>query len=332
VPTVAPALDLTTDRTLPKALVHREGVAEVLLTDLTWTGASSYAVAAHHPREHAYYADHPWAGSAVDPLALVEVVRQAQAAISHTYLGVPSGRKFVVRAMRADLSDQLDPALLSPSAVLLAEVDALDEKVVRGELRSARFDARLLVRDGERRTDVGGVVIDIAMLAAETYGFLRGAVRARGGHQEGVVDGRQGLPSSRSVARTHSRNVTVADLEHSRDGSTARLAPPFFNTSMFDHAQDHVPAMVLLEAARQLAVHRLGAEPGGDPGAWTLRSFAGEFTAFTELDPVTLLELRPLTVMADDSRGFEVDVVERGSGLTTTTLAVELVQAVTTAR
>jgi 2-oxo-3-(phosphooxy)propyl 3-oxoalkanoate synthase len=59
------------------------------------------------------------------------------------------------------------------------------------------------------------------------------------------------------------------------------------NRSMFDHPYDHVTAMVLTEAARQLLLVAAGANTA------RVRGLAGRFTAFAELDSPVRLDAAP---------------------------------------
>src|SRR5262249_37341832 len=94
-----------------------------------------------------------------------------------------------------------------------------------------------------------------------------------------------------------------------RDGGvlSARLAPRFDNPSLFDHGYDHYPAMVLMEAARQLSL--LAADDG--TGAMAQHAVATGFDAgferFAELDaPVFVRTTSP------DRPATEVEFLQRG--------------------
>lgn len=69
--------ELTYTRTVDRALVHRDSLGEVFLTDLRPLGDTCYAAAAQLPRSHAYYGDHLLRPSAYDPVLLLEACRQS---------------------------------------------------------------------------------------------------------------------------------------------------------------------------------------------------------------------------------------------------------------
>jgi hypothetical protein len=73
---------------------------------------------------------------------------------------------------------------------------------------------------------------------------------------------------------------------------------------MYDHPYDHVPAMVLSEAARQCAVLSTGSDG-------RLLSLAGKFVKFAELDvPIALTARRTQEVTRMIARQADVTVAE----------------------
>jgi 2-oxo-3-(phosphooxy)propyl 3-oxoalkanoate synthase len=81
----------------------------------------------------------------------------------------------------------------------------------------------------------------------------------------------------------------LADPERDDDTLTARLAPRFDHPSLFDHSYDHYPAMVLMEAARQLSLLALDGT-GRDAVA---TGFDAGFERFAELDAPITARARP---------------------------------------
>jgi len=51
----------------------------------------------------------------------------------------------------------------------------------------------------------------------------------------------------------------LSDLSGTGGSTTAKVTPRFSNRALFDHPYDHIPAMVITEAARQLALASFGA-------------------------------------------------------------------------
>jgi hypothetical protein len=89
------------------------------------------------------------------------------------------------------------------------------------------------------------------------------------------------------------------------------LRMPGEHPSFFDHAQDHLPGMVLAEGARQLAVHLVLEVYGLSVAKMILTGIDATFTRFGELEAQTRLVA---TADGDGSRAFpiQVDVQQNG--------------------
>src|SRR5438067_13397321 len=88
-PEVGDARQLRFDATVPRQLVHKAAIEQVLLSDHQGIGDREFVCAAQLSRAHAYYSDHLL--RLYDPLLLLEIARQAVALGSHEYFGVRQG-------------------------------------------------------------------------------------------------------------------------------------------------------------------------------------------------------------------------------------------------
>lgn len=293
-----------------RTLVHRAAVAEVFVTDGHRTGERSVRVAAQLPPNHAYFGDHLTAPSAVDPLLLLEVARQAGIYGGHL-LGIPLSSVMLISASTLDITapDMLPPAARPTDLVVdnAFEVTRLHSR----RPRSGRVHQELTVDGGAVATHV----LEVLVMAHEHHDIVRSAVRsgpvpttaglADRPHPEAVPPG--------AVGRVHPANVVLAAVRRSTEEVTALVAPRFGNRALFDHTYDHLPGAVLTEAARQLALL-----VAGDPRR-RVRGLAARFPRFAELDA-------PLTAhapAAPDPEGA-VPVVLRQAGTDVATVAVTL--------
>jgi hypothetical protein len=92
------------------------------------------------------------------------------------------------------------------------------------------------------------------------------------------------LPAA-SVGRTVARNVLLTTDDQVAVDVTYR--------GLFDHAQDHVPGMLLIEAARQAALSRVTARTGTPASRLALAEVSATFGAIAELE-------LPVVVGVDD--------------------------------
>ncbi|MFD6553293.1 ScbA/BarX family gamma-butyrolactone biosynthesis protein [Streptomyces sp. NPDC058398] len=235
-------------RTAPRHLVDRSAIADVLITDWQRTGADTFFLGAQWPRGHAFYA--PIAGAWYDPLLAAESLRQASLLVGQTYYGIPRGHQWVV----GELDIEVVPAALllgsRPAEIRLevARSPDPDTGAGAGAATVMTVEAELL-RDDDAFVGAGRISLDVLSPAA--YAGLRGD---RLGPPAGLPPLPEALPPP-VVGRLDVRDVVlgVPAGRSGRGGHTWQLRVDPSHPALFDHPMDHVPAMLLLEAARQAA-------------------------------------------------------------------------------
>jgi hypothetical protein len=274
-PTIA-AASLRFDATVPRRLVHRAAVAETFLTDAAQIDDDRYLVAAQLPRAHALYNDGP--GRHHDLLLLAEVVRQAGTLVSHRFYDVPEGFVFPLRQARIELAD-LDAAVTSDVASeMVADVRISDQERQSGVLSSMSLTAEMLV-DGRSVGSAGGAM---HFMSPSSYGTLR---RTRPLPDESPAAAAKRRVEPQRVGRFDVRNVVVGDVRRTATAECdCAIVADARHPAFFDHPQDHVPGMLLLEAYRQLALVAVA-----DACAWPSDSLLvvacdATFSRYAELD------------------------------------------------
>lgn len=282
-------------RTVDRALIHRAALGEVFLTDLVQRTDTEFLAAGQLPRSHAYYGDQAHPVSSHDPVLVLEAARQATLAIAHRYFGVPADHKFILT--------HLDVRIDEPRALQIGERPA--------ELVSAVTVTRERVRDGRTTgldyhlelSEVGAGPIgtaDIGLRFRSPADYLDLRSRGHGGAPLPTSAGHRPEPTAvpvqpGAIARRDPRNVVITEPTVVDDVVIADLVLPTTHPSMFDHPQDHVPGMVLVEAARQIALVAATHHHGYAPQRVQLTGITSEFVKFAELGPTTRLTARTAT-------------------------------------
>ncbi|KOX12619.1 ScbA/BarX family gamma-butyrolactone biosynthesis protein [Nocardiopsis sp. NRRL B-16309] len=321
-----PRLDYV--RTLDRTVVHRESLAEVFVTDTQSLGDDAHAAASQLPRSHAYYGDHLLRPRRHDPVLLLEACRQVGLAIAHTHYGVPFDHKFVLTSLGISITRPERMAVGSAPCELRMLCSVEDKRVKEG--RVVGYDARFrLFVDG---TEVGNALVGLRFKSPESYRALR--LRNREGAPvpstatfDFTVAGE--VPTPYLVGRTSNDNVVLAGLAGDGDTASASLRVLPHHPSLFDHAQDHLPGMVLVEAGRQLALNTLLEAQGTSPAKAYPAEITASFTSFGELEPRT--DLRARVVPANEpahgvyyTQGGVVEFLASGDGDGTGPTAVEV--------
>ncbi|MFB8777841.1 ScbA/BarX family gamma-butyrolactone biosynthesis protein [Streptomyces broussonetiae] len=266
--------------TVPKEYVHRAAIAEVLLTDWVRTADDHFTVTAQWPRLHAYFAT---ADGYHDPLIAAETIRQAGLLLAHAAYDVPLGHHFVMWDLAVDLAPDHLRLRPQPAAVTL-QITCQDIKYRGGRLAGMRL-ALTLHRDGR---PAGTAAATLTCVTPAVYRRLR-APHTDGGHPEP-----RPLPAPvppHLVGRHHPGDVVLAPTTRPRRWE---LRADTSHPVLFDHPVDHVPGMVLLEAARQAAL----ADHGRAGLPTTITS---EYLRYAELDTPCYVEALALPTTTGDT-------------------------------
>jgi hypothetical protein len=297
---------LSYQSTVRRSLVHRSAVSEVFVTDMVPLTGQLFLAAAQLPLTHAYYNDHLQPLPCFDPLVILEAGRQAGIA-GATLVGLSPEIQMLVGSFTLQLDE---PGLLSYPAR-------------PGELRIENsFEARRVRRGGQVRRGLvrqalalngqhlGSHVMECQFVSLTENEALRQAMRrtpapSTADFPEGPVPGH--VPAQQ-VGRIDQRNVVLADLARVPGRVTARVAPRFDNRALFDHSYDHLPAMTLTEAARQLAMVAVRDKTGILPDPAQIVTITGVFGRFAELDAPLYAEA---VTAGQDGGACKVDVTFR---------------------
>ncbi|MER8011804.1 ScbA/BarX family gamma-butyrolactone biosynthesis protein [Streptomyces sp. NPDC094149] len=276
----APAFQPLTS-TVPKELVHRASVAEVMLTDWARRSEDHFTLAAQWPRGHSFFTT---IDGCHDPLIAAETIRQAGLLLAHAEYQVPLGHCFLV----SDLNVAVRPAQMrvaATPATLELDVRVRDIKQRRGEVTGFRIEVALH-RDGQLLATGGGTQ---TCIAPRVYQRLRAA---RGPGDLQVLPLTAPEPPQR-VGRMSPTDVVLSPL-----GQPHRwqLRVDTRHPVLFDHLVDHVPGMLLIEAARQATTATLGHT--------TLPlAITSQFLHYVELDTPCTVEAHPTDGTGTDPGG-----------------------------
>jgi 2-oxo-3-(phosphooxy)propyl 3-oxoalkanoate synthase len=271
--------------TVAKEYVHRAALSEVFLTGWEPSGPDAFAVTAQWPRSHSFYGSaHGW----YDPLLLCETVRQTFPLLAHVAYGVPFGYQL----SWSRLQYAVDPAALR---IETAPAD-VDVYAVFSDIRSSRSLPTMMtvhlevVRAGAL---VATVSTRFGCHSPAVYQRLRGE-RGRTAEVFANAPRPPRAVARASVGRRLAQDVVLSPAPG--DGRW-RLRADTSHPVLFDHAVDHVPGMVLLEAVRQ-AGHAVA--PGRGPLLPTAMDVS--FNRYVEFDQPCWIETRTEDAAADGPR------------------------------
>ncbi|MGW8377513.1 ScbA/BarX family gamma-butyrolactone biosynthesis protein [Streptomyces sp. ODS28] len=277
---------------VPKEYVHKHDAREVLLTGWRPAGPNAAEVGARWPELHGFY--EPRHG-VYDPLLFTETVRQTVPLLSHAAYGVPFGHRLLWNRLSFTLPPT--PLRAGPVEPVLRVARAVARRRGAGsDKHDTRIEATL---DGAR---IATAALDFSSVPPGLYARMRGR----------YADAEQALSRAPApgpavtayrVGRERAADVVLSPTP-ARDRWMLRTDPA--HPVLFDHPLDHVPGMLLLEAARQAA--HLTSRPGPS----VLTGLDAVFTRYVELDEPCWITARALP--CDGSRGRRVRVVAEQDG------------------
>jgi hypothetical protein len=240
-----------------------------MLTDWERLDEQHFTVTAQWPRLHGFFAT---LDGYHDPLLVAETIRQTGLLLAHAEFGVPLDHKFLMWDLAVDVKAGLLRLGATPASVVI-EIACSDIKRRGKNLAGLHFDA-VIHRDGQ---PAGTGTATFTCTSPAVYQRIR-APRIGDG---GVTPIPLTSPTApQNVGRISPTDVVLSPLPMP---DCWQLRVDTRHPVLFDHPVDHVPGMVLLEAARQATVAFLGR--GCLPVGIT-----SEFTRYAELDAPCLIE------------------------------------------
>lgn len=240
--------------TVAREFVHRAAFAEVFLTNWCETDENEFNITAQWPRSHSFYtAEH----GIYDPMLLAETIRQTFPLLAHAAYRMPFGYQLSWSNFQFTLNPQAMLIERTPADIEL-QVRCSDIRYQRGLPASMSMHHKIL-RGG---TPIAVASTRFGCHSPRVYERLRAGRGA-------VADVFAGAPTPpppapcTAVGRTRSQDVV---LSPTAEPGHWQLRLDTDHPVLFDHAVDHAPGMLLLEAVRQAAS---ALDPGPAPGVLT---------------------------------------------------------------
>ncbi|MFJ3927877.1 ScbA/BarX family gamma-butyrolactone biosynthesis protein [Streptomyces sp. NPDC090022] len=256
--------------TVPKEYVHRSSLAEVFLTGCDRIDDDTFYLTGQWPRAHTFFTSAD--GTSHDPVQAGETIRQVGLYLCHAVYGVPLGHNVLLWSL--DFDSRPDRLLIGRSPSDLEMIATCTDFSWRGNRFSGFLEVEIR-RSGELAATG---TARFTCVAPATYRRLRGTRGGTGSTRP--LERRAPIPAA-AAGRLLPFDVVLAAAD--RPGRWL-LNPDLEHPILFEHANDHHPGMVLVEAARQAAC---GLRP---PGSFRPTALATEFLHYAELDTPCWIE------------------------------------------
>ncbi len=312
----------SSEQTVPRSLVHKRSLENVLLTDLRADG-DRFRCAGRVPTAHLFFNDRGRTPRR-DILFYTELGRQASLAISHAFLDVSTADVFIFEGSQAAIT----PAAWSAQAP--EDLASIEIDVHISELTRRRNNAvnrvvadHVMTLDGEELfRGTGAWTIQPAAL----FQRLRRASASMGTSLPASGIAADIAPHAGRRRRGGASNVVITMPEPAGAGAFASTlvvddAHPYF----FDHPCDHVPGILLLEGCAQLALAAFGATTGVSSSGAVISGYEVSFAQFVENGVPTTLAARVASADGSSGARVEIAITQPGAECGSTTMDVAVV-------
>jgi hypothetical protein len=300
-------INLSFEQTVPRSLVHKRSLENVLLTEISAYADDQFICAGRVPTAHRFFND---AGRTphTDILFYTELGRQASLAVSHQFLDVSKDDVFIFEGSHASLGTGawIAPQQPSPDSVIV-QIRAREIARRKNDAVSRVVADHVMWIGGEQVfTGTGAWTVQPAAL----FQRLR---RSSGAHAAAAVPAPvdPDIPRARLQSAAGINVVISAPHTGAGEGLVASLLVDDTHPYFFDHACDHVPGMLLLEGCAQLAL--VADAAAGDDGDTRVASYEMTFAQFVERHIPATLTARLDGGYAGAERRVSIGITQNGT-------------------
>ncbi|ANS67316.1 transcriptional regulator [Streptomyces lincolnensis] len=274
---------------VPQSYSHKRNADETLLTSWRRTGPDSFLIRARWPEVHPFYTTRT---AGIDPLLFGETIRQCLPTLSHAAYEVPLGHHLLWETYDYELATD-DPAASCATPALTPASDRPHDApheivlhagchdVTRRGTRASAATVRIRALQGDRL--IGTATTRFSIQTPAVYRRLRGEYADIAHALE------RRLPPPTPLAAPEAGRSRPYDVVLSPTDIPGRhrLRVDTGHPVLFDHDVDHVPGMLLIDAARQAAHAASPVRPARAVGMTT------RFSRYVEFDAPCWVETAP---------------------------------------
>lgn len=195
--------------------------------------------------EHHYFSDH--VKPITDLMFILECARQAETYIVHKYEHQSIDTKFILTEWSCEFSENFLPLIDMLGQCINLRITTDRSRRARDKLISQEYKVNVTLND----LCIAKISMSVKYMTSEAYYKIRNQINNKINLRRRIIFDKALNIHPKYVYRRDSNNVVVRVPEFESNKVTSALTVNMNNTAYFDHAQDHYPAMVLMEAGKQ---------------------------------------------------------------------------------
>lgn len=302
------------DRLLAPHLVYKRAPEQAFVSDWLWDrDAGLFKIAARLPLAHARFSD--TATPHHDIVLVAEVLNQAGVIVASNLLSVPLDTQFLLHRFEVVLDPVNNSIRTSDSVRMVLSMDRQSNFKTRPDGRTTRASMSTTCTIDDKAS--GHCEVTGIFVSPQTYEAL-----ARG-RKVGAQTPRGSAPAAResNTGRSNLTNSVITPLAGERErGYVTTVVADEDDPTFFDQPLDHLPGLLLFEAAKQSATAAICHDRGVDSDRVVISAAEFAFTRFAELHGETRCHIDVTRGVQEIGLEFEHD----GRRVCQATLAAEV--------
>ncbi|GAA0598558.1 hypothetical protein HPO96_21265 [Kribbella sandramycini] len=285
-----------------QTLVRKEKSDEALVLDWRALPDLVQQVTVRWPQQHSFYTE----GDRYTPLLFTETLRQALALLSHDVHEIPLGHRLGWERIRS---------WINAKALAVGDADVVTLQVSHPSVTRRRLGSTYLVSRIDAligNLHAGGAEVHYSAHPPAIYNRLRGPYADAKDAFQRAIPVPAAVPAA-LVGRGDTGNVVLSPTE---DAHTWQLRVDTTHRVLFDHPHDHIPGMVLLEAAAQAAQACL-------PVPVTTTGFDTQFFRYVEFDQPCFFTAEPGPPTPQGRSVVQIHATQSGHPVCTAAISTE---------
>lgn len=310
-------------QTVSRQLAHKRRIENVYVTSMDRISENEFVCGAYVPQANSFLNDMRSDANDVT-LTIIEIGRQIGISLCHAYLGVEHGDMFILDTLRLE-SFPAHYEISWAKQESLAGKMTVTNRVMRADGAIGGVSAIIDFHCGELL--IGRLHSNWSIQPVDSGKRLRELSRRRNLRNADAVD--DGIPPFTGFkvqpVFPAKRPLLQQDLWVSLNGArfAAGLEVDQENLFFFDHENDHVPGMLIMEGMRELAVDvalRFPRKHGEYPRVLCLDA---TFKHYAELDHPVIMVADMVQASADEPMEVCIEVRQLGKAIATGRIVVE---------
>ncbi|SIO95904.1 AfsA-related hotdog domain-containing protein [Vibrio spartinae] len=267
-------------------LTHICNDRQIYIQNIKSTDTNTFEFTIKNPLSHFHFNDFYWSQDRIDPLYLLECCRQAETFIAHKYFNVGFEEKFIFNCFSLSLREQNSLLLLKHGEIKGCIYSEMSTNACT-RMRNNVYVFTIFVSNIE----VCAITLSASYLKKHVYQKIRNLNFLRKNLEFNLDDN----VNCKLVGYMNQLNSIISLNNKNKASIVINKNNPIY----FDHKQDHITGMNIVEGCRQFSFYCVKDKFPNKLDIFEIDEINSEFFSFVELYAEAVIILKELIVIAN---------------------------------